>query len=382
MKLSASLLWLWAARDLLRRPAEALLAGGALAAFVWIIGAALLLTRAVEGTAQRMVKAGPSLVMRRLDASGFSPLPLSVTASVAQVPGALNVRPRVWGPARAGAEPVEVFAVDAQVSAALQQADLPIPDDDTAVVGPGFAHKVRAYVTVVGPGGQATLQMIGALPQTAGLVAQDTFLVSPAVARRVLGIPEGFATDLVLDVNRESEEDAIRPDLADAVPFVSVISAQHEAVGRVAVNLGRRGGLFLLLCVPAGLALLVLVAGVARDRAARSKEVGVLKAVGWTTSNVLTLHLFRALWVAAPALGLGLAGAWLSVFGPWVQWPGALLFGWSGVPPHLYLDPAGAGMVLVEVSATVLLPWLAASLWPAVLASAKDPWSLISAEGE
>lgn len=377
-----SLLWLWAARDLLRRPAEALLAGGALAAFVWIIGAALLLTRAVEGTAQRMVKAGPSLVMRRLDASGFSPVPLSVTASVAQVPGALNVRSRVWGPARAGSEPVEVFAVDAQVAQALKQAELPIPDDDTAVVGPGFAHKVRAYVTVVGPGGQATLQMIGALPQTAGLVAQDTFLVSPSVARRVLGIPQGFATDLVLDVNRESEEDAIRPDLADAVPFVTVISAQHEAVGRVAVNLGRRGGLFLLLCVPAGLALLVLVAGVARDRAARSKEVGVLKAVGWTTSNVLTLHLFRALWVAGPALGIGVAGAWLTVFGPWVQWPGALLFGWSGVPPHLYLDASGAGMVLVEVSATVLLPWMAASLWPAVLASAKDPWALISAEGE
>lgn len=382
MSFRPSLLWLWAARDLLRRPTEGLLTGAALAAFVWIVGAALLLTGSVSGTAARMIEAGPSLVLRRLDAGGFAPVPLSATASVAAVPGALQVRPRVWGPARAGKDPVEVYAVDAPVAEALRQAQLPIPDDETAVVGPGFAHKVRAFVTVVGPGGQATLQMIGALPETAGLVAQDTFLVSPEVAHRVLGVPVGYATDLVLDVNRESEEDAIRSDLADAVPFVTTISTRHEAVGRTVVSLARRGGLFLLLMLPAGLALLVLVAGAARERAGRAKEVGVLKAVGWTTGDVLTLHLFRAVWVALPALGLGLAGAWLSVFGPFVQWPGALLFGWSGVPPHLYLDPSGAGLVLAQVSATVVLPWLAASLWPAIVASAKDPWALISEETE
>ncbi len=380
MSFRPSLLWVWAARDLLRRPAEGILTAGTLAAFVWIVGAALVLTRAVEGTARRMIEAGPSLVMRKLDASGFAPMPLSVTASVAAVPGAMSVRGRIWGPARAGSDPVELVALDATSTAALKQAGLPVPDDETAVVGPGFTHKVKAYVVVSGPGGQATLQMIGALPETAGLVAQDTFLVSPAVARRVLNVPEGYVSDLVIDVNHESEEDAIRPDLGNVVPFATVISTRHEAMGRAAVSLGRRGGLFMLLLLPAGLALLVLVIGVARDRAGRSKELGILKAVGWTTGDVLTLHLFRAIWVAAPAVSLGMAGAWLSVFGPWVQWPGALLFGWTAVPPNLFLDTAGAALVLAEVAGTVVLPWLAASLWPAVLASAKDPWVLISGE--
>lgn len=380
MSFRPSLLWVWAARDLLRRPAEGLLTAGALAAFVWIVGTALVLTRAVEGTARRMVEAGPSLVIRKLDASGFAPMPLSVTASLAAVPGALSVRPRIWGPARAGSDPVELVALDQVSTAALKQAGLPVPDEETAVVGPGFAHKLQSYVVVTGPGGRATLQMIGALPETAGLVAQDTFLVSPEVARRVLNVPPGYASDFAVNVNHESEEDAIRPDLADAVPFATVISTRHEAIGRATVSLGRRGGLFMLLLLPAGLALLVLVVGVARDRAGRSKELGILKAVGWTTGDVLTLHLFRAIWVAAPAVSLGMAGAWLSVFGPWVQWPGALLFGWSGLPPNLFLDTGGAGLVLVEVAGTVVFPWLAASLWPAVIASAKDPWALISGE--
>lgn len=376
-----SLLWLWAVRDLLRRPGEGLLAAGALASFVWIVGGALLLEAAVQSTTRRMIAAGPSLVVRRLGPAGLSPIPTSVTASVAAVPGALNVRPRLWGPARAGDQPVEVVAADETIRAQLTQAGLPHPDPERVVAGPGFEGKERSYIVLTGAGGQATLQIAATLPTVTGLVAQDTLLVTEGVARRVLGIPEGHATDLVFDVNQVSEEDAIRPDVQEALPFPVVIDTRHDAIGRYAVSLGRRGGLFLLLLVPAGFAVLVLVVSVARDRAGRAREVGLLKAVGWTSRDVLALHGLRALWVALPAVGLGAALAWLSVFGPWVRWPGALLFGWSGLPPALFLDPGGAGLALAQVGATVVLPWLVASLWPAITASARDPWDLIG-EGE
>lgn len=372
-----SLLWLWAVRDLMRSPGEGILAALALASLVWIVGATLLLTSAVEGTARRLVGAGPSLVIRHLGPQGLAPMPASSTASVAAVPGALRVRGRVWGPARAGDDPVEIVAVDETIKAALVQAGLPVPTDENVVAGPGFVSKRRAYIVLTGSAGLATLQVADVLEDGLGLVAQDTLLVSEPIARRVLGLRPGLVTDVVLDVNQESEEDAIRPDLQDALPFPVIIHARHEAIGAYAVALGRRGGLFLLLLLPAGLALLALVVGIARDRAGRAREVGLLKSVGWTTRDILALHGLRAVWVAVPAAAVGMAGAWLSVFSPWVRWPGALLFGWSGTPPALFLDTGGAGVVLLQVAAVVVLPWLVASLWPAVVASAKDPWDLI-----
>lgn len=370
----------WAARDVMRRPQEAVLVGAALATLIWVGGTATLLTEAVRATASRLIDAGPSLVVRRLDAGGFAPITMAATASIAAIPGALSVRTRVWGPARAKGRPIEVVGLDSTGRAALADAGLALDpiDDKSAVVGPGFTADRGAVVTVYGPGAKADVELQVALPESVGLVAQDTFLVHPDVARRVLGLAPATATDLVLDVFRQSEEDAIRADIADALPYPVVITTRSEAKRRYTASLTRRGGLFIMMLLPAALAVGALVAGAARDRAARAKEVGLLKAIGWTTADIVRMHALRAAWVALPATGAGWLLAWLSVFGPWVQWPAALFLGWTGPPPRLMLDVAGAGVVLIEVTVVALVPWWAASVAPAIIQSAKDPWQALS----
>ena len=395
-----TLLPLWAARDVLRKPAEGLLVGAALAALIWIAGTATLLTEAVRRTADRLIDSGPSLVVRRIGPAGFAPMPLTATGSVAAVAGALRVRPRIWGPATANGRPIEVVGLSSQLVSERfkkhlsyrSRAAMAIPPSsasveplsdlgpDHAVVGPGFAPERGAVMTLRGPGGTADVELTAALTETAGLVAQDTFVVHPGVARRVLGIPPYAATDLALDVFRESEEAAIRSDIADALPFTVAVTTRSESKRRYNSSLTRRGGLFLLLLLPAALAVGALAAGAARDRSARAKEIGLLKAVGWTSSDIVWMHGFRALWIALPSVGLGMALAWFTVFGPGVRWPGALLFGWSGPPPLLSLDAAGATVVLFEVTLVAVIPWLAAHLWPAIVGGTQDPWALLSEE--
>ncbi len=371
---------LWAARDVLRRPGEGLLVGMALATLIWMAGTGTLLTEAVRRTAERLVDHGPSLVIRRVGPAGFAPMPIAATATVSAVPGALRVRPRVWGPARVGDRAIEVVALTATAARALVD-DRLIPDvplRGMAIVGPGFAPERGAIKTVVGAGAAVDVELQYSLPPGAGLVAQDTFLVHPDDARRILGFAPSLATDLAVDVFRESEEAAIRGDIAAALPFDVAITTRAQAQRRYAGSLTRRGGLFVLLLVPAALAVGALVAGAARDRMSRAKEIGLLKAVGWTTHDIVWMHGFRALWVALPATGLGWIAAWLTVFAPGVTWPGTLLFGWSGPPPVLDLDPAGAGVVLVEVTAVAVVPWVAAQLWPAIASGARDPWQMLA----
>lgn len=374
------LLALWAARDLLRRPFEALLAAIALGAFVATAGTALLLTTAVERTALALVDAGPSVIVRRLGPSGFVPMPATATASVAGIPGALEPRLRTWGPVRAGSQAVEIFAVDERSQATLQSLDLPALGAQEVVVGPGLAHRVRAYLSIDGPGTSTVVRVVGALPPRAGVSAQDTLLAPPGLARELLGLPEGHGTDLAFDVFRESEEDAIKPDIAQALPFPVVIETRHDARGRYEAALARRGSLFTILLLPALFALVALVAQVARERAARRREVGLLKAIGWTSGDIVRMHLLRAGLVGGPAVAVGAALAWIAVFAG-ASWPGALLLGWADAPPRLALDVGGGGLVLAEVVVVALAPWLVATLWPTIVGSARDPYSLLS-EGD
>lgn len=378
--LGPRMLWLWAARDLSRRPGEALLTAGALAALVATVATSLLLHQAVEATVTRLYADGPSLVVTRLGPAGWQPIPADAVDAVATVPGALRPRLRVWGTARADDLPLTIVGVDRAAADALTAAGLPAPAVGEVVLGPGAGAIAGSFLPLRGPGEPRDPFITHVLPTDLGLVAHDAALLHVDDARALLGVPPGHGTDLAVDVHHDGTEAAIRPELAAALPFPVVITTRTEARGATVAGLSRRGGLGLLLLLPALLALALLIASAARDRAGRAAEVGLLKAMGWTTADVVRLSLARALAVGLPAVALGGATAVALVLWPGVSWPGALLLGWEGPPPALHLDAGGAALVLAEVGAFALLPWLAASLWPAVRGATRDPQELLLAD--
>jgi hypothetical protein len=81
-------------------------------------------------------------------------------------------------------------------------------------------------------------------------------------------------------------------------------------------------------------------------------------------------------------VAVGLFAAWAVSLWPGTDWPGSWLLGWSTRPPGLHLDPAGAGLVLAEVGAVVLAPWLVANLWPALGSASRDPAEDLAGTGE
>ena len=367
--------WLWAAREVLRAPAEAALVALALSALAAVAGTTLLLQQAVSATAAELVAEGPSLVVRRLGAGGFEPLPEGAVEALAAVRGARDVHARVWGPVSAGGDPATLWGLDAHGAELLSSAGLTPPGAAEVVAGPGLP--AGDALSLIGPGGARELPVTARLPDSVGAEGHRILLASPELARELLGLPAGASSDVALDVLHESEEDAIRPDLARALPYPTVIETRTEALGAEATAWGRLGSLSLSLLLPALLAIAALVVGAARDRAGRRRELGLLRALGWTTADILRLQGWRALWLGLPATALGLAVAWLLVFTPAMRWPATLLLGWSGPPPRLLLRADGAALVALEVAALTLLPWALASLWPALRAATRDPDELL-----
>jgi ABC-type lipoprotein release transport system permease subunit len=141
-----------------------------------------------------------------------------------------------------------------------------------------------------------------------------------------------------------------------------------------AVAYGRRSGLVLAAAIPAILALLVL----AWDRASglspdEKKEIAILKAVGWSSSDVLWAKLFESLLVGAiaTAAGLFLAYAWVFFAGA-VGLRGAIA-GFSTLYPEGPLTPEVDLAELLAITLGVLGPFVALSIVPAWRAASLDP---------
>ena len=226
-------------------------------------------------------------------------------------------------------------------------------------------------------GAQSTTFTVTAIITEAAPALHDVVLLTLADARAVLGLEPGQASDLAVDVYHAAEEAAILPDLSGAFPWPVRITTRTEAVGAAIATVARRGGLATMLLVPAILALVLLVATGLRPRSGTRRELGLAKALGWTTGDLVTLQLWRSLAVGVPATLLGLAIAGALVFWPGITWPGRLILGWRSAPPPLSLAPQGMVVVALGVAALVLVPWLLASLVPAVRTAAADPDDLI-----
>jgi hypothetical protein len=400
---------LWAGRDLLRRPGSAVLFGACLAVLAAVTAVPLLLIQAVDDTAQVLLADSPSLILRRVDAGGWRALPAGEAIERARrVPGVTRARSRIWGVVRGPDGPVTLIGLPGPLApGGTTEGEVRRPDalgstgDEAhgpwpeigalrpwlqglppggAVVGPALATTHRDGLLELRGVETLQLDVIGTLGPATSMAAHDLVVVGASDARRLLGLAAGEASDLAVDVFHQSEESAIVPDLAAAFPWPVHIRQKSETLGWYATGVGRRGGIAMLALMPALLGLVLLVVAAWRDGLTRRREVGLLKALGWTTGDVLALRLLRAAFLGLPAVVVGLVAAYQLVFWPGGSWIGEILLGWPHHPVELTLHLGSAGLVLLEVGVVILLPWFAAALWPVLRTATNQPEQLLAEE--
>lgn len=399
MSTSFFCLWSWATRDVLRRPGEALLSALALASLITLLGVGLLATQGLSASAREVLEPGPSLVVRRLGPGGWAPMPATALEKALGVRGVTRALARSWGVVRWQEQGVTVLASEPGAMSAVAKAPkgmaMSLGGDleargasrggsqvsrGQAIIGPGI--DLRAGDAIVLEGARSlNLRVVEQLAPDAGLVAHDLVFVAPADAKAILGLAPSEVSDLALWVFHESEVDAIRPDLQRAFPFPVRITSAREASGALLSRLQRRAGLGVTTLIPSLLAMILLALAVARSQSAARRDVGLLKALGWRSADIVRLHFLRALVIALPALALGWGLAYGLVFLSGLQWLGALLLGWDGAAPWLTIEPSGALVTLLEVGALVLGPWLAAFVLPAARAAGVDAEQWLREEG-
>jgi hypothetical protein len=374
-------LFAWSVRDLFRYPSETILLFLSIVALVTILGTALLMNQALSTTAGLLLKDSPSVVVRRVSPVGWSALPSDESIRLARsVPGVLHAGIRIWGTANSPGGPVTVFGIDGSHRNVGLPKSVPLPKRGEAVLGAGITMDENpGFLKLIGHN-TLIFKIIDTLEAKTSMVAHDMVLVHSDDAGQLLGIAEGYASDLIVDVFHETEAEAILPDLSRAFPWPVRMTTRKEAVAIYASASARRSGIVYITIIPGILALALIVVGVVKGQMVQSCKVGLFKALGWTTTNIFQMQLLKALAIGIPAVTAGMVVSYGLVLRPGSSWPGYLFFGWKDNPPPLFLNASGSLLVLIEMAMLIFLPLLAAALWPALRAAVSDPQDFLESK--
>jgi hypothetical protein len=368
-----------------RRKARSLALGGGLMFAVALVASVVFLTEALRAEAERAHAAHPDVVVQRLVGGRPTTITVADGAAIADIPSVRSVTPRVWGyvflPALQGnvtivGTPPGASPLSVAVGVLERGRDITRGEHEM-IAGIDLAHFLGMIpgdeLALPSPTEARPLALVGTFRSSLDLYTADVIVCDEDDARALLGLGEGEATDLAIDLANPEEARIVASTIVERLPGSRVI--ERDLLARVYhLSYGRRAGFVLGAAIPAILALLVL----AWDRASgigpeERKEIAILKAVGWSTSDVLWSKLFESLLVGAAATAAGL----LLAYG-WVFWLGApglrpALVGWSVLYPRAALTPAVDFAQLLGISLAVLGPFALLSIVPAWRAASADP---------
>jgi ABC-type lipoprotein release transport system permease subunit len=275
---------------------------------------------------------------------------------------------------------VTVFAdMGVDTGALPGSAALPQPGPGEVWIGGGITD-----TDVKGPlqlSGYRSLQfkIAGEFDRDTDMATHGLVLLSPGDARRLLDIPPGHVSDLAIDVFHAAEAEAILPELETAFPWPVQITTRQSAVKFYTAFFARKSGVWALVLVPTILALVLLTAALFEGQVRFSSEMGLLKALGWTSADIARYHFYRTGAIGLTAAAAGGALAYGLVFYPGVTWPHHLLLFNSPYVPGLYLNASGVAGVILEIAALVVAPFLVAAYWASLKGVGADPADLLEA---
>jgi ABC-type lipoprotein release transport system permease subunit len=255
-------------------------------------------------------------------------------------------------------------------------------DDGEITIGNGVARSHRAYQGDMvafrsSSGTMIPLTVHEVLSQESELVSSDLILLSGKDFRRLFGTKPGYVTDVTLSVRNDQEIPTIAAKVIKLFPDTRVITKQ-EILRTYDSIFDWRSGLIVVILSVAALAFVMFAWDKASGLSAEEKkEIGILKAVGWETSDVLLMKFWEGTVISLSSFLLGILLAYLHVFFTPVVLFEPVLKGWSVLYPEFRLVPFIDPYQISTLFFLTVVPYTVATIIPSWRAATIDPDSIM-----
>ena len=202
------------------------------------------------------------------------------------------------------------------------------------------------------------------LPQEANLVANDLIIMDINLAKKILNIDEENSTDIVLNVPNDLEKQNIKEQLILKHSNIRIL--QKENLKKEYENMfNYKGGIFLVLFIVVIFTfILILYQRYSMISSSDKKEIGILKAVGWSIKDIIKLKIIENFIVGFMAFIIGVIIAYIFVFilnAPILK---NIFIGFSNVQNDFILNANIEFSTLITLFLFFIIPFLSAVLIP------------------
>jgi ABC-type lipoprotein release transport system permease subunit len=359
--------------SLLRRKGKNVALLAVYTAVVFVLGSVMFFTEGMRREAHIILHGSPEIIVQKMVAGRHDLIPLAYMEKIRQIKGVQSVKERLWG-----------YYYDPVVGANYT---LLVPDEfalgeGNIAIGKGISRKRLAYegdiLSFRGYSGEPLTFQIGEIfsPESE-LVSADLVTVSEEDFRGMFAMPKEVATDLVIKARNPKELATIATKIVQLLPDTRPI-LRDEILRTYDAVFSWRSSLMLVILLGAVFSFIILAWDKATGMSAEEKrEVGILKAVGWETADVLLMRFWEGVVVSASAFMLGVLLAYGHVFFASAMLFEPVLKGWSVLYPEFKITPFIAFNQVAALFFLTVIPYTVATIVPSWRTATIDPDSVM-----
>ena len=340
---------------------------------VFSLSSVLFFSESLKKEASIILREAPEMVIQRIVAGRHEQIPTSYIAKIEDIRGITEIKARLWGyyyDPVTGANYTLVVNGDSGLS------------PGTIAIGEGVSRvrlafqgdtiEFRAY-----DGEIFELEVKDILSPESSLVSADLIVISEGDFRRLFNTPRDRATDLILRVANRRELPTIALKVSERLPdtrqiLIDEILRTYDAV------FNWRSGLMIFILSGALLAFIIFAWDKASGLSAEEKrEIGILKAIGWETSDVILMKFWEGLVVSLSAFLIGILLGYVHIFLTSAALFAPVLKGWTVLYPQFKITPFIDGALVASLFFFTVVPYTAATIVPTWRAAIIDPDSVM-----
>lgn len=359
--------------SLLRRKGKNLSLLLVYALLVFLLASVMFFTHALRKEASLVLADAPEMVVQRMSAGRHELIPARYLDRLKGIKGVYSVRGRLWG-----------YYFDPVMSANYT---LLVPEEfilgaGSISIGQGISRSRLAKIGDIIPfrrydGTPMVLTVREVLSPGSELVSSDLILVSEGDFRKLFGMNEGMFTDIVLSVRNVKEVATVARKVQMLLPDTRPIM-RSEILRTYDTIFDWRSGIIVVILSSAVLAFIIFAWDKASGLSAEErKEIGILKAIGWETSDILLMKFWEGAAVSLTSFLAGVLLAYAHVFFTHVVLFEPVLKGWSTLYPSFRLIPFISPYQVATLFFLTVVPYTVATIVPSWRAATIDPDSVM-----
>ena len=356
---------------------------------LFLLSAVLFLSSSIRYSLEHTLEAQPDFVVQRVQGGQRVNVPTAWMDKMLDIYGVEKVTARVYGryffkDKQESALIVGVDFLDEQSHKALESliADIDLKaflEGDKMLVGEGVLRYLSShfypehYSFLTPKGAYKKVAIFQTIPATTNLSSNEMILMPQELAREILGYGEDEVTDIALNVPNEDEWDNVADKIAAFYYDLRLMTKQD--VRKAYENLyNYKGGFFLILFLIALTTfVLILYQRFSMVYSSERRQIGLLRALGWSISDVLKLKFYETVIVIVISFILGVAAAYGFVFILGAPLLREIFLGGANLSNTVQLVPVLDFGVLSTIFLIYAVPFIAAVLIPVWRIAVTDP---------